>query len=107
HGPAHLVATELGRAVRVDHAREFKDPAGWHILFADLGASVGQGVLDGVGDGGGCADHAALPHPPVVEGDVGRRGEVLDVDVWDLADGGDQVVHEGAGDHLTVLVVHG
>src|SRR5688500_17438841 len=62
-----------------DHAGQFEDLRRGQVLFGDADTQVGQGVLDGVGDGGGGADHPALADAPVVEGNVRRRLHVVDL----------------------------
>src|SRR5581483_8240917 len=88
-----------------DDPGQFEDAGRREVLFGDAHAEVGEGVLDGVGEGGGGADHAPFADAPVVGEDVGAGLEVVDLDVGDLGGGGDEVVHERAGLELALVVV--
>src|SRR5260221_6382501 len=84
---------------------QLEDPGRRQVLLGDADAEIGQGVLDGIGQGGRRADHPALADPPVVGEHVGRGLDVVDLDLGDLHGGGDQVVHEGPGLELALVVV--
>ena len=67
---------------------------------------VDERVLDGVRDGGGRTDHAALADAAEVVLPTGRdRLEVVDLDVGDLHRRRQQVVHVGRRLHVGVVVV--
>src|SRR6266542_4339959 len=73
---------------------------------ADVHAERRQGVLDRVGDGGGPGDGPALADALGPEGREGRGVlEAVHLDGGHVGGGGLQIVHEGRGEELSLLVV--
>ncbi len=69
-------------------------------------AEVPEGVYDGVGDGGGCADGGGFSDALRADGVVGRGGDGVAGLPFGGFDGGwHQIVGEGAGEALAVFVV--
>ena len=92
--PAHL------------HPRDRLDDAPRrHGRDQQLGAEAGQRIVDGVGDGGGRGDGAALADALLAEARVGRRRlHVQDADLRHLGGAGQQVVGERGGQRLGLRV---
>src|SRR5262245_39102183 len=77
-----------------------------HGEFMDLNAQGMQRVVDRAGDAGGPAQIARFARTFLAEGGEGRgRAVIDDLDVGDLVGRGQEIVHEGAADELTAVVV--
>src|SRR4051812_11363386 len=87
-------------------AEETGQAAAGEGLAAGLDAERGQGVGDGVRDGGRGTHDPALGHAFGAEGCVGIGAlKVLDLESWQLRGGGKSVIEEGAVEVLAAVVV--
>ena len=77
------------------------------MLLGDGYAELRQRIFDCVSDRRRRADHAALADTPVIGFDARRRLYVVDLDLGYLHRGRNQIVHEGAGLEVAVVVVGG
>ncbi len=101
-------ATETSADRRLDRADQLEDARRRQVLLGDRDAERRQRVFDRVAQGRRRHDHPALAHAAEVDVRVeGHRLEMVDLDARDLGRGGQQVVHERAGEELRVVVVRG
>src|ERR1700682_3370940 len=86
-------------------ARQLEDPRRRQVLVGHGRAEVCERVRYGVGERRRRDDGAAFAHTPEPELPVRIGFEMLDLDHGDLHGGREQVVHEGPGEEVALLIV--